>query len=78
LGTIFFLLNLVIYAVNLAMVTSRIYLYPRVVIQSFYDESEAIWFPVLLLGFSTIILGIVIYGIPKCGVGVTEFAVLTS
>lgn len=67
-GTIFFLLNVVFYLINLTMVLTRAIKYPRVFKQSFYDRSEAVWFPTSMLGMATIMIGTMLYGVPRCGV----------
>lgn len=67
-GTIFFLLNLVFYLINVTMMLTRAIRYPKVFKQSFYDRSEAVWFPTSMLGMATLMIATMLYGIPRCGV----------
>ena len=67
-GTIFFLLNAIFYIINVTMMLTRAIKYPRVFKQSFYDRSEAVWFPTAMLGMATIMIGTMLYGVPRCGV----------
>jgi hypothetical protein len=50
------------------MAASRAIRYPKVFKQSFYDRSEAVWFPTIMLGMATLIIGTMLYGVPYCGV----------
>lgn len=50
------------------MTISRAIRYPRVFKQSFYDRSEAVWFPTSMLGMATLIIGTMLFGVPRCGV----------
>lgn len=67
-GTIFFLLNVTFYLINVTMMTTRAIRHPRVFTQSFYDRSEAVWFPTSMLGMATLMIGTMLYGVPRCGV----------
>jgi tellurite resistance protein TehA-like permease len=68
LGTIFFILNIIFYLINVTMTISRAIRYPKVFKQSFYDRSEAVWFPTSVIGMATLIIGTMLFGIPRCGV----------
>jgi hypothetical protein len=50
------------------MVLTRAIKYPKVFKQSFYDRSEAVWFPTSVIGMATLIIGTMLFGIPYCGV----------
>jgi len=50
------------------MMISRYIRHPKVFKQSFYDRSEAVWFPTSVIGMATLIIGTILFGIPRCGV----------
>lgn len=67
-GSIFFILNIIFYLINVTMTISRAVRHPKVFKQSFYDRSEAVWFPTSVIGMATLIIGTILFGIPRCGV----------
>jgi tellurite resistance protein TehA-like permease len=67
-GCVFFIANIVVYLVNIAMTFRRMYRWPRVFKNSFYDQKEAVWFPVPTIAMATLLVGTLIYGGPYTGV----------
>jgi hypothetical protein len=67
-GCIFYIANIVIYLFNIAMTCRRIHRWPRIFKNSFYDQKEAVWFPVTGVAMATLIIGTLIYGGPYTGV----------
>ncbi|KAL7414218.1 voltage-dependent anion channel-domain-containing protein [Mrakia frigida] len=72
IGSLFLILNIIIMAFNMSMSTLRLVRHPKAFRDSFYDEVEGIWFPVLPIAWSSILIGIIIYGIPYCGPWLVE------
>lgn len=68
IGTVFFILNIVLYLINVAMMITRAIRYPRQFKQSFFDQAEGVWFPVVAVAMSTLLTATIIYGVPFCGV----------
>jgi tellurite resistance protein TehA-like permease len=54
LGTIFFFIDLVIFLINVAGVTSRAIYHPRTFKNSFYDHEDGIYVPCMALAFATL------------------------
>lgn len=61
---------------NIIMTTLRIFKYPSIVKQSFFDHNEAVWFPVTGLTLATFIIMTLLYGVPN--VGVSDIVLMTS
>jgi tellurite resistance protein TehA-like permease len=54
LGTIFFMIDLVIFLINVAGVSSRAIYHTRVFKNSFYDHDDGIYVPCFALAFATL------------------------
>jgi tellurite resistance protein TehA-like permease len=54
LGTVFFMIDLVIFLINVAGVTSRAIYHSRVFKNSFYDHEDGIYVPCFALAFATL------------------------
>jgi tellurite resistance protein TehA-like permease len=54
LGTIFFMIDLVIFLINVAGVTSRAIYHTRVFKNSFFDHEDGIYVPCSALAFATL------------------------
>jgi tellurite resistance protein TehA-like permease len=67
LGTIFFVLNLVIYIVNCTVTALRAYLHWPAFQKSFSNPAEALFAPTALLGGATLFVGTISYGVPYTG-----------
>jgi hypothetical protein len=55
------------------MSITRAIKYPKVFKQSFYDRAEGVWFPTSVIGMATLLIGTMLFGIPKCGVSSFAF-----
>lgn len=67
IGCIYYFVNLVFLIMNIIMTTLRIFKYPSIVKQSFFDHNEAVWFPVTGLTLATFIIMTLLYGVPNVG-----------
>lgn len=67
IGTVFFLLNIVLYLAIWAMILARFYLYPYTFRASFTHPTESLFVPAVAVSFGTILINIVEYGFGKTG-----------
>jgi tellurite resistance protein TehA-like permease len=67
IGTVFFLLNIVLYLAIWAMILTRFYLYPYTFRASFTHPTESLFVPAVAVSFGTILINIVEYGFGKTG-----------
>jgi len=67
-GTVWFILNIIFYLINLTMTATRAIKHPKVFKQSFYDRAEGVWFPTSIIAMATLLIGTILLGIPFCGV----------
>ncbi|KAG8529852.1 uncharacterized protein KY384_005333 [Bacidia gigantensis] len=68
IGIIFFLLNIVLFLVNVAMISLRFYSYPETFKASILHPTERLFMPAAIVSFGTILLNISQYG-PNHGPG---------
>ncbi|KAL9577198.1 MAG: hypothetical protein Q9212_006522 [Teloschistes hypoglaucus] len=67
IGAIFFLLNLVMFIVNVIMISLRFYTFPETLRASYMHPSERLFIPAAVVSFGTVLINISQYGIPKAG-----------
>ncbi|KAI4196917.1 MAG: hypothetical protein LQ350_006230 [Teloschistes chrysophthalmus] len=67
IGAIFFLLNLVLFIVNVTMISLRFYTFPETLRASYMHPSERLFIPAAVVSFGTVLINISQYGIPKAG-----------
>ncbi|GHJ84007.1 hypothetical protein NliqN6_0409 [Naganishia liquefaciens] len=67
LGTIFFFIDVVIFLINIAGVTSRAIYHPRTFKSSFYDHEDGIYVPCIALAFATLFVCVIDYAVPYVG-----------
>lgn len=67
LGCIFFLLNLVLFLFNVAMISCRFYFYPRTFRASFLHPTESLFIPASTVSFGIIMMNISQYGVGMVG-----------
>ncbi|KAJ9091037.1 hypothetical protein QFC19_009274 [Naganishia cerealis] len=67
LGTMFFFIDLIVFLINVAGVTSRAIYHPRVFRRSFYDHEDGIYVPCFALAWATLFICIIVYAIPYAG-----------
>jgi hypothetical protein len=69
LGCIFFILNIVLFLFNIAMISCRFYFYPRTFKASFLHPTESLFIPAAIVSFGIILINISQYGVDMAGVG---------
>ncbi|KAF1814809.1 hypothetical protein P152DRAFT_391685 [Eremomyces bilateralis CBS 781.70] len=62
IGCFFFLFNIVLFAFNIAMISTRFYLYPVTFRASFIHPTESLFAPAAIISFGTILINITQYG----------------
>ena len=62
IGVIFFLLNIVLFIVNTAMISLRFHCHPETFKASFLHPTERLFIPAAVVSFGTILLNISQYG----------------
>ncbi|KAI9828943.1 MAG: hypothetical protein M1819_006442 [Sarea resinae] len=67
LGCIFFLLNIVLYIINVSMISMRFIFFPRTLRASFIHPTESLFIPASVVSLGTILLNISQYGLPRVG-----------
>jgi tellurite resistance protein TehA-like permease len=67
LGCIFFILNMVLFAFNVTMISIRFYFYPRTFKASFLHPTESLFIPAAVISFGTILINITQYGVDTTG-----------
>ena len=67
IGIIFFLLNIVLFIVNVVMISLRFYWYPETFKASFLHPTERLFIPASVVSFGTILLNISQYGPSHAG-----------
>lgn len=67
LGCIFFILNMVLFAFNVSMISLRFYFYPRTFKASFLHPTESLFIPAAVISFGTILINITQYGVDTAG-----------
>jgi C4-dicarboxylate transporter/malic acid transport protein len=69
LGCIFFILNIVLFLFNIAMISCRFYFYPRTFKASFLHPTESLFIPAAVVSFGIILINISQYGVDMADVG---------
>ncbi|KAF2760933.1 hypothetical protein EJ05DRAFT_508162 [Pseudovirgaria hyperparasitica] len=73
LGCVFFILNIVLFAFNVAMISARFYLYPSTFKASFLHPTESLFIPASIISVGTILLNISEFGVgDKTGPWLTD------
>ncbi|KAF2738157.1 hypothetical protein EJ04DRAFT_429692 [Polyplosphaeria fusca] len=67
LGCIFFILNMILFAFNVCMISLRFYYYPRTFKASFLHPTESLFIPASVISFGTILINITQYGVDYTG-----------
>lgn len=67
LGCLFFLLNLVLFLFNVAMISCRFYFYPRTFRASFLHPTESLFIPAATISFGIIMMNVSQYGVGRVG-----------
>jgi hypothetical protein len=67
LGCIFFILNIVLFLFNVAMISCRFYFYPRTFKASFLHPTESLFIPAAIVSFGIILINISQYGVDTSG-----------
>jgi hypothetical protein len=67
IGCIFFILNMVLFAFNVTMISLRFYYYPRTFKASFLHPTESLFIPASVISFGTILINITQYGVDYTG-----------
>lgn len=69
IGCVFFILNIVLFLFNVAMISCRFYFYPRTFKASFLHPTESLFIPAASISFGIILINISQYGVGMAGVG---------
>lgn len=72
LGTVFFLLNLVVFIINVGLQCARAWLHPRAFRASVSNPAEALFMPTAVLAFATIFVDMTVYATPYVGFWLTK------
>ena len=67
IGTIFFLFNVVLFLINVIMISLRFYFHPETFKASFLHPTESLFFPAAVVSFGTILINISQYGLHNVG-----------
>ncbi|ORX36964.1 voltage-dependent anion channel [Kockovaella imperatae] len=67
IGTVFFIIDIVVFIVNVVMLSLRAIHFPHLFALSFKSHSEGVWTPVSAVALSTLLTNTMLYGIPYCG-----------
>jgi hypothetical protein len=67
LGCIFFILNIVLFLFNVAMISCRFYFYPRTFKASFLHPTESLFIPAAIVSFGIILINVSQYGVDTTG-----------
>ncbi|KAL8924416.1 MAG: hypothetical protein Q9208_004024 [Pyrenodesmia sp. 3 TL-2023] len=67
IGVIFFLFNIVLFFINVVMISLRFYTFPETFRASYMHPSERLFIPAAVVSFGTILINISQYGITKTG-----------
>ena len=67
IGVIFFLFNMILFVVNIFLISLRFYCYPETLMASFMHPSERLFVPASVVSFGTILINISQYGLPQTG-----------
>ena len=62
IGILFFLLNVVLFLINIAMISLRFYCHPETFRASFMHPTERLFIPASVVSFGTILINISQYG----------------
>ncbi|KAL8635618.1 MAG: hypothetical protein Q9228_006906, partial [Teloschistes exilis] len=67
IGAVFFILNIVLFVINVTMISLRFYTFPETLRASYMHPSERLFIPAAVVSFGTILINISQYGLPKAG-----------
>ena len=67
IGVFFFLLNVVLFFVNIALISLRFYCHPETFVASFMHPTERLFVPASVVSFGTILINISQYGLSHSG-----------
>ncbi|KAL8737420.1 MAG: hypothetical protein Q9181_001699 [Wetmoreana brouardii] len=67
IGVIFFLFNLILFIINVFMISLRFYTFPETFRASYMHPSERLFLPASVVSFGTVLINISQYGLSKAG-----------
>ncbi len=67
IGVIFFLFNVLLFLLNIVMITLRFHYHPETLRASFLHPTERLFVPSAVVSFGTILINISQYGVPNSG-----------
>lgn len=67
IGVIFFLFNLLLFLINVFMISLRFYTFPETFRASYMHPSERLFLPASVVSFGTVLINISQYGLPEAG-----------
>lgn len=67
IGVVFFLLNMLLFLINISMISLRFYTFPETFRASYMHPTERLFLPASVVSFGTILINISQYGLPNAG-----------
>ncbi|KAI4283632.1 MAG: hypothetical protein L6R38_002052 [Xanthoria sp. 2 TBL-2021] len=67
IGVVFFLFNLLLFVINVSMISLRFYTFPETFRASYMHPSERLFLPASVVSFGTLLINTSQYGLPKAG-----------
>lgn len=67
IGDIFFLFNIVLFVLNVSLISLRFYTFPGTFQASYMHPSERLFLPAAVVSFGTVLINISQYGLPETG-----------
>lgn len=76
IGTIFFLFNVVLFLLNVSMISWRFYTFPETFSASYMHPTERLFIPASVVSFGTLLINISQYGLPHAGPWLSQAVVI--
>lgn len=77
IGVFFFLLNALLFILNVVMISLRFYYHPETFKASFLHPTERLFIPSAVVSLGTVLINVSQYGIPKAGTWLDSAVLVT-